>query len=133
MVADLLLLAGCIVTSDHPFFTAKDVLFDETLVGPWADQAGPNAAGNNREFAPANERACKLMIRVGDEATAILLLHEESQGSGEAVQEVAIADRPDFSAAEKARHAHRPEPLLNHGCVVIRLAKEALTPAIAGA
>ncbi len=38
------LLAGCVVTSVYPFYTAKDVQFDPALVGSWAEAGSTNAA-----------------------------------------------------------------------------------------
>jgi hypothetical protein len=38
----LLLLTGCIVTSVYPFYTAKDVVFDQALLGDWIDAVKTN-------------------------------------------------------------------------------------------
>lgn len=34
-----LLLGGCVISSVYPFYTDKDVAFDATLVGEWAENA----------------------------------------------------------------------------------------------
>lgn len=41
LIAGSLLLTGCFVTSVHPYFTAKDLVYEPSLVGQWTntDQA----------------------------------------------------------------------------------------------
>jgi len=36
-------LTGCLVTSVYPFYTAKDVVFDQALVGSWTNAAEADA------------------------------------------------------------------------------------------
>lgn len=67
LLAVLFLLAGCVVTSVYPYFTAKDVIFDEALVGTWADAETANAGENNWQFARTNGQGYTLLIRDGDE------------------------------------------------------------------
>ena len=38
----LALLAGCVVNSIYPFYTAKDVIFDPALLGVWSDPENTN-------------------------------------------------------------------------------------------
>jgi hypothetical protein len=38
----LLLLTGCVVTSVYPFYTSKDVVFDQALLGDWVDAVKTN-------------------------------------------------------------------------------------------
>jgi hypothetical protein len=38
----LLLVTGCVVTSVYPFYTGKDVVFDQTLLGDWVDAVKTN-------------------------------------------------------------------------------------------
>ena len=39
----LVLLAGCVVTSIYPYYTAKDLVFDPVLLGTWSDPTQTNA------------------------------------------------------------------------------------------
>ena len=56
-LALMTLLAGCVVTSVYPFYTAKDVVFDPALVGAWAEAGSTNAANDHWRFARLNEQA----------------------------------------------------------------------------
>ena len=47
----LLFLAGCVVTSVYPFYTAKDVVFEPKLPGRWANPDKPDATNEFWEFA----------------------------------------------------------------------------------
>lgn len=51
------LLAGCVVTSVYPFYTAKDVQFDPALVGTWAEAGSTNAANDHWRFDRLNQQA----------------------------------------------------------------------------
>jgi len=51
------LLAGCVVTSVYPFYTAKDVVFDPALVGAWAEAGSTNAANDHWRFDRLNQEA----------------------------------------------------------------------------
>lgn len=51
------LLAGCVVTSVYPFYTAKDVQFDPALVGVWAEASSANAANDHWRFDRFNQQA----------------------------------------------------------------------------
>lgn len=66
-LAACLLLAGCVVTSVYPYFTAKDVVIDPALAGTWAetDESGP--AKEHWEFARTNGQAYTLVVRQADE------------------------------------------------------------------
>ncbi len=35
-----LLFSGCLIMSLHPFFTDKDAVFEQSLVGTWVDESG---------------------------------------------------------------------------------------------
>jgi len=54
-----LLLSGCI-PSVHPFYTAKDVVFDDRLLGEW--QAKDNSEEQGWKFEKAGDDAYKLTI-----------------------------------------------------------------------
>ncbi|HZR21617.1 MAG TPA: hypothetical protein VFE51_30320 [Verrucomicrobiae bacterium] len=41
LVGTAALLAGCIVTSVHPFYTAKDVSYDPAFLGQWTNTQSP--------------------------------------------------------------------------------------------
>ena len=51
------LLAGCVVTSVYPFYTAKDVQFDPALVGSWAEAGSTNAANDHWQFDRLHQQA----------------------------------------------------------------------------
>lgn len=73
MGAGLLLLAGCVVTSVYPYFTAKDVVVDELLVGKWADPDDAAEPGKYWQFARTNGQAYSLVIHGGEEAQDYLV------------------------------------------------------------
>jgi hypothetical protein len=54
-----LLLAGCVVTSVYPFYTARDVAFDPGLVGVWTN--GDNS-GTSWTFQSSDTNAYNLTI-----------------------------------------------------------------------
>src|ERR1035437_8979376 len=49
------------------------------------------------------------------------------------MQKALFAHRPDLAVAEEARQTHRPEPLLDQLRVMMRTAKEILSPPVATA
>lgn len=68
-LALLTLLAGCVVTSVYPFYTAKDVVFDPALVGMWAEAGSTNAANEHWRFEKAADQAYKLTIQEKEKQT----------------------------------------------------------------
>jgi hypothetical protein len=42
LLATALVMAGCVVTSIYPYYTAKDLAFDPALVGRWVDATATN-------------------------------------------------------------------------------------------
>jgi len=60
-----------------------------------------------------------------------LFFYKESQRRRVSVKKVFLGHRPDLAIAKETCQAKRPEPLLDHVCIMIRLAKETLAPAIA--
>jgi hypothetical protein len=56
-LALMALLAGCVVTSVYPFYTAKDVQFEPALVGTWAEAGATNAANDHWQFDRLNHQA----------------------------------------------------------------------------
>lgn len=68
-IAALLLLAGCVVTSVYPYFTAKDLISNEALVGKWAEADESNVAENHWVFSRTNGLAYTLTVRDGPQAT----------------------------------------------------------------
>lgn len=66
-LAACLLLAGCVVTSVYPYFTAKDVVVDPALVGTWAELDQSDPGNQHWEFARTNGQAYTLLIRQADE------------------------------------------------------------------
>lgn len=63
------LLAGCVVTSVYPFYTAKDVGFDPALVGAWAETGSTNAANEHWRFEKAEGQAYKLTVQDKEKPT----------------------------------------------------------------
>lgn len=63
----LLALAGCVVTSVYPYYTAKDVAFEPRLLGRWVDSDSTNETNKYWEFARAGTNHYKLTIKNGDE------------------------------------------------------------------
>lgn len=51
------LLAGCVVTSVYPFYTAKDLRFDPALLGTWAEAGSTNAANDHWRFDQLHQQA----------------------------------------------------------------------------
>jgi len=50
LVAGGLLLAGCVVTSVYPWYTAKDVVFDPALIGTWVEATSTNGSNEGVRF-----------------------------------------------------------------------------------
>ncbi len=63
------LLAGCVVTSVYPFYTAKDVVFDPALLGAWAEDGSTNAADEHWRFEKAAGQAYKLTVQDKEKRT----------------------------------------------------------------
>lgn len=59
----LALLAGCVVTSVYPYYSAKDLTFDPTLLGVWSDSADTNVDKETWTFEKLDTQTYKLMIR----------------------------------------------------------------------
>jgi hypothetical protein len=68
-LALMTLLAGCVVTSVYPFYTAKDVVFDSALVGVWAELGSTNAANEHWRFEKVEGQAYKLTVQDKEKAT----------------------------------------------------------------
>ena len=56
-------LAGCVVTSVYPYYTAKDVTFDPTLLGIWSDPANTNTTKETWTFEKLGAQSYTLVIR----------------------------------------------------------------------
>jgi hypothetical protein len=70
MGAAAVLLAGCVVTSICPFYTAKDLVFEPALLGDWI--AETNSAGNEVwRFDAAGDLAYRFTIIKPDSATVM--------------------------------------------------------------
>jgi hypothetical protein len=68
-LALMTVLAGCVVTSVYPFYTAKDVVFDPALVGAWAQADSTNAANEHWKFEQAEGQAYQLTVQDKEERT----------------------------------------------------------------
>jgi hypothetical protein len=63
-----LLLAGCIVTSVFPFYTAKDLAFEPGLLGQWQDVKDEN---NHWHFARSGTNAYRITFTSGQDTNQI--------------------------------------------------------------
>ncbi len=61
------LLAGCVVTSVYPFYTAKDLTFEPALLGTWSDPEKTNDGTDTWVFEPIAATAYKLTVRDNSE------------------------------------------------------------------
>jgi hypothetical protein len=68
-LALMFLLASCVVTSVYPFYTAKDVVFDPTLVGDWAEAGSTNAGHEHWHFEKSKDQAYKLVVQDNEKQT----------------------------------------------------------------
>ena len=64
----LALLAGCVVKSVYPFYTAKDEVFDPILVGTWSETSADVGANDFWRFARLNEQAYGLTTVENDKS-----------------------------------------------------------------
>ena len=67
----LVLLAGCVVNSVYPFYTAKDLAFDPALLGTWGDVK--NSSAEDKEvwvFEKITDQTYKMTIRGSSETNA---------------------------------------------------------------
>jgi hypothetical protein len=56
----VLLIAGCVVNSIYPFYTAKDLTFDPALLGTWSDPEETNASKETWTFEKIAPQTYKL-------------------------------------------------------------------------
>lgn len=69
LTGSLLVLAGCVLTSVYPYYTAKNVVFEPKLVGQWVD-ADKGKTNEFWEFSRAGTNAAyKLTIHDNDKDT----------------------------------------------------------------
>lgn len=61
MVGVVVLGAGCI-PSLHPLYTEKDLVFDPSIVGVWAEKEG-DASKDSWEFTKARDKGYELVVR----------------------------------------------------------------------
>ena len=68
-LALMTLLAGCVITSVYPFYTAQEVVFDPRLIGAWAETGATNAANEHWQFVKAGGQAYKLTVQDKEQRT----------------------------------------------------------------
>ena len=68
-LALLTLLAGCVVPSVYPWYTAKDVRFDPALIGAWAEPDSTNAANDHWRFEKLESQTYKLTVQEKEKRT----------------------------------------------------------------
>lgn len=59
----LVLVAGCVVTSIYPYYTAKDLTFDPALLGTWSDPDKTNADAETWIFEKLEAQTYKWTVR----------------------------------------------------------------------
>ena len=59
----LILLAGCVVTSIYPYYTAKDLTFDPVLLGTWSDPEKTNTDAETWTFEKLAAQTYKWTVR----------------------------------------------------------------------
>ena len=52
LFAGMLFFAGCVVTSIYPYYTDKDLVFDQAMLGDWVDASGTNENSAYVRFEP---------------------------------------------------------------------------------
>lgn len=62
----LVFLAGCVVNSIYPYYTAKDVIFDPALLGTWRDPANTNDNKESWVFEKIIGQTYKMTTRSGE-------------------------------------------------------------------
>jgi len=67
LVAATLVVAGCIVTSIHPFYTGKDLKFDGQLLGSWVDVKKAPDSDASWVFEKIDTQTYQLTTRDGSE------------------------------------------------------------------
>lgn len=65
----LALLTGCVTMSVYPFYTDKDLTYDPTLVGVWADASTTNASGETWTFERDEGAGYLLKVKEDDKVT----------------------------------------------------------------
>ena len=68
-LALLTVVAGCVVTSVYPWYTAKDLLFDPALIGTWAEVGSTNATNEHWRFEKLEGQAYKLTVQDKEKRT----------------------------------------------------------------
>lgn len=59
----LVLMAGCVVTSVYPYYTAKDLTFDPALLGDWREPDKTNAEAELWTFEKLEAQTYKWTVR----------------------------------------------------------------------
>jgi hypothetical protein len=60
------LLAGCIVTSVCPYYTAKDLVFEPALLGRWSEAGKTNSTADGWQFEKASTNRYLLTVVDGE-------------------------------------------------------------------
>ena len=66
----LFFLAGCVVSSIYPYYTAKDLTFDPALLGTWGDAEKTNDNNEVWLFEKIEAQTYKMTIRDSSETNA---------------------------------------------------------------
>lgn len=70
LVVAAAILTGCVVTSVHPFYTAKDLVFEPALVGNWIKE-GKDADGEVWKFEKGRESTYRFTLIESRKATVM--------------------------------------------------------------
>lgn len=71
VTSGLLVLAGCVVTSVHPYYKAEDVTFEAKLLGRWSNPAEPDTTNAFWEFARGADFSYVLTVQEGEKQTPL--------------------------------------------------------------
>lgn len=88
-------LAGCIVTSVYPWYTAKDVVFNSALIGAWADAGSTNAVNEHWQFSKLEGQAYLLSVQDKEKRTEFDA--RLFQLKGRLFLDCSPRERPDYS------------------------------------
>lgn len=69
VLAALVLLSGCVVTSIYPHYHAKDLRFDPALLGTWVEADKTNSDQETWTFELVAEKTYKLIVTDNDKKT----------------------------------------------------------------
>ena len=70
LFAVMLFLAGCVVTSIYPYYTDKDLVFDQAVLGDWVEAGQTNQTSEYVRIEPAGGKGYRATIFGADETNS---------------------------------------------------------------